>query len=270
MHKTRIITGIVGLLILVSIIYYGNLLLFWLMVSSVIVIGSLEFYKMFQAREFPVYLLPGVLLGWLLSWVPLISQQFEIALTGFTLTLIIIVLFLYALLTRRQLSEFLPAFSITMMGILYVSWLLSHLVFIRGWTDGERYIFYLLLIVWSGDTGAYYAGSFFGKHKLAPMISPKKTVEGALGGLAASLAASFIAKFTFLQHLSYRDCIVLALLMAVIAQLGDLCESMIKRGLDVKDSGKILPGHGGILDRVDGVMFAAPVLYYYGMVFFNA
>jgi len=270
-HKTRVITSIVGLLVLIAIIYFGNPLLFWLVVSSAIVIGLLEFYKIAQAREFPVYLLPGVLLGWLLSLVPLVSILFaDVSLTGFTLTLIVLALFLYALLTKRPLSESILALAVTLFGILYVSWLLSHLVFIRGLPDGEWLIFYLLLIVWSGDTGAYYAGSFFGKHKLAPVISPKKTIEGAIGGVASSLLASVIAKFTFLPLLSYPDCIMLALLIAVIAQLGDLCESMLKRSANVKDSGTILPGHGGILDRIDGVIFAAPLLYYYAIIFLVA
>ena len=270
MHKTRIITGVVGALILVSIIGLGNLLVFWFVISSAIVIGLMEFYKLVQAKEFPVYFLPGILLGWLLSLVPLLSSVFDVNLTDFTVSLIVLALFLYALLTKRSLSEFVPAFAVTLFGIWYVSWLLSHLVFLRGLTHGKQFIFYLLLIVWSGDTGAYYFGRLLGKHKLAPVISPKKTVEGALGGLGASVLASFIAKLTFLPLLSFVDCTILALIMAVVAQLGDLCESMIKRAVNIKDSGTILPGHGGILDRMDGVMFAAPVLYYYAILFLVA
>jgi phosphatidate cytidylyltransferase len=267
-HRTRVITSVIGLLILVSVVYFGNPLIFWLVVSSVIVIGMLEFYKIIQAKDMPVYTLPGVLLGWLLSLVPLASISFaDVTLTGFTISLIVLSLFLYALLTKRPLEESILALATTVFGIFYVSWLLSHLIFIRKLPYGLQFVFYLLLIVWSGDTGAYYAGSFFGKHKLAEIISPKKTFEGAVGGTAASILASVIAKLTFLPLLSYLHCVVLALLLAIIAQLGDLCESMLKRAAEVKDSGTILPGHGGILDRLDGVMFAAPVLYYYAILF---
>ncbi len=268
MHKTRVITSIIGLFILISIISFGNILFFWLVVSAATVVGLLEFYKIAQAREFPVYLLPGVLLGWLLSLVPLLASVFKTTtLPEFTLTLILLSLFLYALLTKRALSESVQALAITIFGIYYVSWLLGHLVFLRGLVHGKEFVFYVLLIVWSGDTGAYYSGSSFGKHKFAPMISPKKSIEGAVGGLLASLAASCIAKLTFFPFFSWPHYVVLALLLSVIAQLGDLCESMLKRAVNVKDSGSILPGHGGILDRLDGVMFATPILYYYAVIF---
>ena len=271
MHKTRVITSIIGLAILLSLIGFGNLLIFWIVVSSATVIGLIEFYKITRARELPVYFLPGVLLGWLFSLVPLVSSLFTgITLTDFTLALIVLSLFLYALLSKQTLSECIPALAVTLFGICYVAWLFNHLTFLRALPHGRSFIFYLLLIVWSGDTGAYYSGSYFGKHKLAPVISPKKTVEGAVGGTAASILASIIAKLTFLPLLSYPHALVLALLMAVIAQSGDLCESMLKRSANVKDSGAILPGHGGILDRVDGVMFAAPVLYYYAVLFLVA
>lgn len=280
MHRTRIITGVVGLILVILIVGLGNLLLFWLVVSSAIVVGLLEFYTLAENRKFPVYKPFGVLLGWLLSLVPLIASSFQgITLIEFTLTLIFLALFLYALLTKRSLAESIPALSITLFGIFYVSWLLSHLVLIRGLSNGKGLILYLLLVVWSGDTGAYYIGSYLGQHKLAPVISPKKTIEGAVGGLLASLLASCIAKWIFgtlsakwpfLPLLEYRDCIALGILLAVIAQLGDLCESLLKRAVNIKDSGTILPGHGGILDRLDGVMFAAPVLYYYAILFLVA
>ncbi len=271
MHTTRVITSIVGLVLLIAIMSIGNPLPFGLLVSIAVVIGLLEFYRIVQAKEFPVYLLPGVLSGWLLSLVPLIQIPFSgETLLGFTISLIALFLFLYALLVGEPLEDTLQALASTFLGIFYVSWLLLHLVFIRGLSDGKWLIFYLLLVVWAGDTGAYYVGRFLGKHKLAPAVSPNKTIEGAIGGLAASVAASFIAKFTFLPIISSLHCAVLAVFLAIIAQSGDLCESMLKRAANVKDSGNILPGHGGILDRLDGVMFAAPVLYYYAIVFLVA
>ncbi len=268
MHKTRVITSIVGLVVLITIIVQGNLLLFWLAVSAATVIGLREFYAIIEARELPVYRLFGVLLGWVISLNFLLSSIFDhVILTNFTLTLILLALLLYALLTKRSLTESIPAIASTLLGIFYVSWLFSHLTLLYNFKYGREFIFYLLLVVWSGDTGAYYSGKAFGKHRLAPLISPKKTIEGAVGGTVASLLTSCLAKLTFLPLLGYKDCVLLGLLLAVVAQLGDLCESMLKRGANVKDSGTILPGHGGILDRVDGVLFAAPVLYYYSLIF---
>lgn len=264
MHQTRVITSVVGLILLIGLLGWGNRLVFWLVVSTVIVIGLAEFYHLAQARDLPVYHLPGLLAGWLLSLAPIVATSFgEIGQTELTLTLIVLGLFLYALFTGQALSEAISALAITLFGVCYVSWLLSHLIFLHGLPNGKGWVWYLLLVVWAGDTGAYYTGRKFGKHPLSPVISPKKTIEGTLGGLAASLLVSFIAKWAFLAQLRWIDCLLLGLLLATIAQLGDLCESLLKRGADVKDSGTILPGHGGILDRLDGVMFAAPVLYYY-------
>jgi phosphatidate cytidylyltransferase len=231
-------------------------------------IGLQEFYAFVEARKLACYKIPGLLLGGLLSLNCLLVMAFEkTALTDFTVTLILLSLLLFTLLTRRALVESIPALSSTLFGIFYVNWLFGHLTFLRGLPHGKQLIFYLLLVVWSGDTGAYYVGKSFGRHKLAPVISPKKTIEGSVGGTAASLLASYLAKLTFLPQLSYLDCALLGICMAIVAQLGDLCESLLKRSADIKDSGSMIPGHGGILDRMDGVMFAAPVLYYYAIVF---
>lgn len=276
MHLTRVITSVIGVALLLLIIGWGNLLVFWLLVSAAIVIGLLEYYHLAEARQIPVYKLPGVLAGWLLSVVPLVfslqvKENIPFAqLTEFTVTLLILALLLYALLTKRPLADCFTALAITVFGMFYVSWLLGHLVLLRGLTNGKSFVFYSLLVVWSGDTGAYYAGRAFGRHPLAPVISPKKTIEGAVGGLLASLTGSLLAKWTFLPLLSVQDALVLGVLLGMIEQAGDVCESMLKRAVNVKDSGTLLPGHGGILDRLDGVMFAAPVLYYYAILFLGA
>lgn len=265
-HLMRVMTSVIGAVLLIAIIAFGNVLLFWLVVSTAIAIGLLEFYNLAETR-YPVYKLPGIMLGWLFSLSPLLHASLQnITISDFTLTLIVLSLFLYILFTKRSLSEAFPAFGVTVFGVLYVSWLLGHLVLLRGLSNGKEFVFYLLLIVWSGDTGAYYTGRAFGQHKLAPIISPKKTIEGGIGGIFSSLLASCLAKFTFLPLLSYSDCVVLGIVLAVIAQCGDLSESLLKRAVNIKDSGNILPGHGGILDRLDGVMFAAPVLYYYAIL----
>ncbi len=133
----------------------------------------------------------------------------------------------------------------------------------RGDEAGSDLVFLLFFVVWSSDMAAYYIGSYRGRRPLAPRVSPKKTVEGAVGGIAGSLLAAFVAKVWFMHRLSVRDCLVLGVTLGVVGILGDLVESMLKRGAGVKDTSTLVPGHGGILDRVDSLLYAAPILYYY-------
>jgi phosphatidate cytidylyltransferase len=123
-----------------------------------------------------------------------------------------------------------------------------------------------MIIVWSGDTGAYFAGKAFGKHKLYEAVSPNKTIEGSLGGIAASIGVAFLFNYLFAFDsrwipLEAWQVLLLAIPANLLGQLGDLCESIIKRAHDVKDSGTIIPGHGGMLDRIDGLIFASPWVY---------
>ena len=140
--------------------------------------------------------------------------------------------------------------------------LLARMIKERGF-DGSGYVLLVLMISWFADTGGYFAGRFLGKHKLYEAVSPKKTVEGALGGLAGSLVGAFIAHFVYLKSLPLSHAIPLALVASAFGQAGDLGESLIKRATGVKDSGALLPGHGGILDRVDAVLICAPIVYLY-------
>jgi len=148
------------------------------------------------------------------------------------------------------------------LGIVYIPMSLALLVFIRELDCGILWIIWLLIVAFANDTGAFYTGSYLGKHKLAPKISPKKTIEGSVGGIATSVLAGFIFCLIFFKdfHLAL-SAIPCALLMAVAGQIGDLFESAMKRVNNIKDSGRILPGHGGMLDRIDGLLLAIPVLY---------
>lgn len=159
--------------------------------------------------------------------------------------------------------------ALYLMGVLYIPLLLNHLVLLREMPHGIQWVFLLLVIVMSGDTAAFYVGSAIGKRKLHPLVSPNKSVEGSLGGLAGSVAGTFLAKATFFPGLSAVDCMVLALFVGLMGQLGDLFESLLKRSFGVKDSGTIFPGHGGMLDRLDSILFAAPALYIYAEYFFR-
>jgi phosphatidate cytidylyltransferase len=147
------------------------------------------------------------------------------------------------------------------LGLVYLPLLFGLLILIRRHDNGAIWLFFTLAIVFAGDTTALYTGTFFGRNKLIPSVSPGKTVEGALGGLLANVAVGTIVKLWLLPALTWPKVIGFSLAIGAAGQVGDLFESVIKRTSRIKDSGAILPGHGGILDRIDALLFAAPVAY---------
>lgn len=159
--------------------------------------------------------------------------------------------------------------AFALLAFLYIPFLLMHLVQLRLTPFGIDWLLVIMLIVMTNDTAAYYTGSAFGKHRLYPLVSPKKSIEGAVGGLIGSLGGTLLAKFTFFSHLTFTDAVLTALVVGAVGQAGDLFESLLKRSFGVKDSGTIIPGHGGVLDRMDSILFAAPITYYYVLFFFK-
>ncbi len=227
--------------------------------------GLYEFYQMalpgkrFETTLATISGIPVCLAVW--------TKDFTLILP--TLTTVILLFSLIFLFRINDIKQSAENVALLFLGILYVPFLLSHLGLIRGLPHGIQWVFLLLVIVMSGDTAAFYTGSTIGKRKLYPVVSPKKSIEGSLGGLAGSLVGTFVAKATFFSELSTIDCIATALLLGCMGQLGDLFESMLKRSFGVKDSGKIIPGHGGLLDRLDSILFAAPAAFFYAFYFFK-
>lgn len=166
--------------------------------------------------------------------------------------------------SRRNIEEALPSSAIAVMGTMYVGMLAGSLIRLRNdFPDGPQLVFFLLLVVWLGDAGAYYVGKQFGKRKLSPRISPKKTVEGLIGGITTSVITAVVIHFTFFPNFPLLAAIVIGVILSVAGVVGDLAESMWKRSAAVKDSGTLIPGHGGFLDRFDSILFTAPILYVY-------
>jgi phosphatidate cytidylyltransferase len=170
--------------------------------------------------------------------------------------------------------ETITNLSYTILGLLYIGWFLSYQVSLRGLPFGREYVFLLFWITWMGDTGAYIFGTTLGRHKLIPRLSPKKSVEGAIGGFIFSLSAAFIAyllleesfllgRWLLSPQLSLIHYLLLGVILGVVGQFGDLCESLLKRGAKIKDASGIVPGHGGLLDVIDSLLFTSPVMYYY-------
>ena len=175
----------------------------------------------------------------------------------------LIIAFLLRLRKADDLRHVSEEIGFLSLGIFYVVLLLAYLLFLRNLEQGNLWLLLLFLIVWSNDTAAYFTGMSFGKRKLYPKISPKKSVEGFVGGLVGGIAAALLAKVIFLQELSVMDGFVIAIAIGILGPLGDLAESMLKRSSSVKDSGSLIPGHGGILDRIDSILFSGPFLYYF-------
>ena len=148
------------------------------------------------------------------------------------------------------------------VGIFAIAYLMAFAGLIKRMPDGGWWILFTLTIVWFGDTGAYFAGKTLGRHKLAPLVSPNKTWEGSIGGLFASMGAGALA-MTYVPNLQWPVALMLGAVIGVLGQFGDLAESLIKRTYHVKDSGNLIPGHGGVLDRIDAVLFAAPMMFLY-------
>lgn len=222
-------------------------------------LGMTEYYRM----ALPSRRLEGYVAAFLGVFIPLAAVWQTPAAMIASIVVPALLLSLLVLFRFTDINVAATEAAFLLFGLLYVPVLLSHLVLLRGTLHGTSWIFLLLVIVMSGDTGAFYVGSAIGKRKLYPSVSPKKSVEGAIGGLVGSIAGAFIAKATFFPELTAIDCIATAAILGILGPLGDLFESLLKRSFGVKDSGNIVYGHGGILDRLDSVLFAAPAAYYY-------
>lgn len=164
-----------------------------------------------------------------------------------------------------HMKQHLPDWAAYIFGVLYVGLLLGHYSLLRNLEQGVALVFFVIIVTWLSDTGGFFVGKTLGKHPLAPTLSPKKTIEGLLGGVLFSVIGGIISHFIFVPFLSLGQCMMLGGSLALLGAIGDLAESAIKRSVSVKDSGTIIPGHGGVLDRVDSLLFTGPAMYYYVM-----
>jgi phosphatidate cytidylyltransferase len=224
-----------------------------------------EFYAMVLPHAAKTECCGGLVLGALVlaaSYADATLSSPGLLATGTCLAAFMLIFTGYICLNREKIVPFKRVSSL-FFGIFYVALLFSFLMLLRGLPHGVALVFFLLFVTWAGDTGAYLTGRTIGKHLLCPRVSPAKTIEGSCGGIVFSIAVALVCQMTFLKHISVAHCLAMAAGINVLNQIGDLSESAIKRSCNVKDSGKILPGHGGILDRIDSLLFAAPFLYYY-------
>lgn len=239
---------------------------FALLAASLIGIGLTEFFGIAEKKGIFVYKYFGVIIGML---VPIITY-FQMGMEGyFTLEpflIMIACLFLFVLqFTRRDTSQAITSISVTMFGLLYIAWLFSFFVKLKFLPEGPLLVTFIILVTKIGDVGAYFVGGAFGKKPLIPRISPKKTVEGTIGGLVLSLLAALASKL-YLPKFPVGHLFVLGILLGILGQVGDLAESVLKRDSGVKDSGANMPGFGGVLDMIDSLLFTVPIFYFYVVV----
>jgi len=254
----RIISAIVLIGIISGVIFFDWLC--GLVVTLFIVAGLYEYFRMLEKKGIKIYKYFGISVG---AIIPLsIVLRFEPTKNWELLFIVLALFFLIVMqFKRRDSSGVIVDISTTLFGILYVSWFFSFLIKIRYLENGLSFLAALLLITKLGDIGAYLVGSSLGKHPLVPRISPHKTIEGAFGGLIFSLLGALASKL-FLNF-DYAHLVFIGLSLGILGQLGDLSESLLKRDCAIKDSGKVFPGMGGVLDEIDSLLFAGPVFYFY-------
>jgi phosphatidate cytidylyltransferase len=262
---SRLMTASVGVPVAIVCSLVGGVP-FLLAMNLVIGAGLFEFYRMMEAKGIRPYKTVGVAAGLGVSW--------YVYFLGGVFSSLFITLVLVAIMTmelfRRDCELAVFHISTTIFGVFYVAWLGSHVILLRqlgegvvGTDYGGFFVILAFALAWGTDTGAYFVGHSIGKTKLLPRVSPSKSVEGAVGGFVVAIVVGLIAKLTILPILTVADALVLGLLSPAMAVLGDLVESLMKRDVRIKDTSRALPGHGGMLDRFDSVLFVAPLVYYY-------
>lgn len=258
--KLRALTIAIGMPVILGAVYYGSWP-FLVLVLLLALISINEFYNLMMKKGFfPAYYVGNIITGFFIvfssyslkrSWEPAHSA---------ILTLAAAVALVSGIFLKREKDTIVDV-AVTILGMIYIGWFFSYLIFIRGLTEHGGYLFFLLFTIWAMDIAAYLAGRAFGHTPLAPSISPKKTWEGAIAGFVVCLLAAWI--FSWTAQLELWHALILGMLIGVAGQFSDLIESLMKRDAGVKDSSNLVPGHGGVLDRIDSFVLTAPLMYYY-------
>ncbi|MCK9582073.1 MAG: phosphatidate cytidylyltransferase [Endomicrobiales bacterium] len=268
----RLITALIGIPLVLICIKFGGIA-FLLLMLFVVVFALTEYFLLVKQAGYASQPIIGTITGIVLFLSIYVNGTQNGMLshnlgTPAILSFILLPVFLYEIIAGR-INRSIESVGITFLGAFFIPWALGHLILIRDFMpDGAIIVYFLFAVIWVLDTGAYFFGRKFGKHKLAPLVSPKKTIEGLIGGVVTGALASWgfvsIVHFAINKTLfSTTEAIIIGVVVALISQFSDLSESLLKRNANVKDSAELLPGHGGMLDRFDSFLFTAPFFYYY-------
>lgn len=256
----RILTALVGIPIIFLCIYFGEMP-FYIMMFVVTFFCVQEFFSI--SKKYKPHAIVSLVLAVLFFLSLYFFKDCAVNILAFSAILIAFILFLFEIYGKST-DLCVSRIAISFFGAFFLPLALIHMVYIRQLNGGMQLIFFIFIVVWTLDTAAYGFGRAFGKHKLAVNVSPKKTIEGAVAGLIFGVLAAVICRNLFMvEILTSIQAAILGLIIAIVGQFSDLAESLIKRDGQVKDSGKIIPGHGGVFDRFDSYVFVAPAVYYF-------
>lgn len=257
MLSTRVLSALILIPLVAAAVYYGGL---WFtgLVTLFAVLASIEFYRL--ARHLGAS--PSVVVGAALTGALVIAAQYGPPEAGPALFVLVLGALMVVRVLRQDYNGFLLDWSATLIGSAYIGGMLSHLVLLRNLPRGLAWVTLAALTTWAADTAAYFVGTAFGRRRFFPKVSPRKTLEGAIAAMVAGVLVALGIGIHFL-HLPWAVALGLGVLLTVATIAGDLTESLVKRQAAVKDSGDIIPGHGGALDRVDSLLFAGVTVYYY-------
>lgn len=261
--KQRIITALIALPLLILCVFYASQGIFAGLICIASGLALHEFYKLALPENRRLERSLSVASGVFCSAGLIYATSPPFVLLSIVLPcLFLSLVYLFRLQDMQSVSRDL-AFSL--LGLFYIPLLLSHLALLRALPSGRSWVFLVLCVVMISDTMAYVVGMNWGRHRLYQAVSPKKSVEGSLGGLVGGVMGALICKLWFFTELDIADVLFIGLGVGAFSQLGDLVESLFKRSFGVKDSGALFPGHGGMLDRLDSLLFAFPITYYYAV-----
>jgi phosphatidate cytidylyltransferase len=262
----RVISGVMAIPIVLGIILYGHPGLFFFLIASIVLIAAHEYFSMIAKTGVSCFPVEGLVLSFLLLVVGFFIPQF-LMLFGIFIPLTLFVVWCFR---GKNVHVALDSISYTLFGILYTAGLGGYFLLISNLEGGRQMIVFILLFVWAGDSAAFYVGRKLGERKLLEVVSPNKTIVGAVANVMGTLIASLLASSLFFNEIPLIHCLIVAFICGIIGQFGDLAESLIKRNCQVKDSGTLIPGHGGVLDRIDSLLYVGPAFYCYYQVFLTA
>lgn len=259
----RTITSVLIIALVALIIFFFPNWVFAILASAMVGVALKEYFALAEKKGIVVYKYFGISIGMLVPVIVYFQKGLEGYFTIEPFFIVIACLFIFVLqFIRRDSSQALVSIAVTLFGLLYIAWLFSFFVKLRFMPQGALLVSFVVLVTKMGDIGAYLIGSAIGKRNLIPRISPHKTVEGTIGGLIFSVIAAVLSK-AYLPEFPMGHLVVLGFLLGILAQVGDLAESLLKRDCGAKDAGSILSGFGGMLDLIDSLLFTAPIFYFY-------